>query len=266
MGNETKILDALNSAHGPLCDDCITAVVGWSDRQQAHSVGSRMAERNTIVRAHGVCSQCGRRKIVNGRPLAPVGQAGPQTADTPDDSKARIVDLLRAGQLDREAIAAEFGVSPGLASTVNAQATMDAYADGAVAGEAEELTEASEVTTGLERDLQSALRADVEQLEPGLRIADEGRARVTDAGRIAITAEDAKGLTVVIDLKAGIAAPAALTRLLACMGAVAGQDQSGIRGILIAGEFHPRVVSAARAIPNVELRRYRYKFMFEALE
>ena len=122
------------------------------------------------------------------------------------------------------------------------------------------------MTIGLERDLQSALRADVEQLEPGLRIAGEGGERVTDAGRMDITAEDAQGLTVVIELKAGIAAPAALTQLLAYMGAVAGQDQSGIRGVLIAGEFHPRVVSAARAIPNVELRRYRYKFTFEAVE
>ena len=115
MGNETQILDALNSAHGPLCDDCITAVVGWNDRQQVHSLGSKLAERDTIVRAHGVCSRCGRRKIVNGLPLAAVGHAGPQTADTPDDRKTRIVDPLRAGQLDREAIAAEAGASPSLA-------------------------------------------------------------------------------------------------------------------------------------------------------
>jgi RecB family endonuclease NucS len=51
---------------------------------------------------------------------------------------------------------------------------------------------------------------------------------------------------VVIELKAGTAAPAALTQLLACMSAVAGQDQSAIRGVLVAGDFHPRIFFAAR--------------------
>ena len=53
--------------------------------------------------------------------------------------------------------------------------------------------EAEEITFGLERDLQSALRANIDQLEPGLKITDDGRERVTEAGRIDITAGDAKG-------------------------------------------------------------------------
>ena len=266
MGNETQIRDALRAASGPLCDDCITTVVGWSNRQQAHAVGSRMAERGVIVRAIGICSRCGRRRIVNGLPLAAFGQAGSQTTDTAEEQKARILELLRDGQLDSEAIAAEVGVSPGVVSAVEAQVTMSTYAGRDADVENDELAEASEVTLGLERDLQIALRADIQQLEPGLRIADDGRERVTDAGRIDITAEDADGATVVIDLKAGTAEPAALTQLLAYMGAVAGPDQSAIRGMLIAGDFHPRIVFAARAIPNVQLRRYRYKFTFEAVE
>ena len=44
-------------------------------------------------------------------------------------------------------------------------------------------TEAEEITFGLERDLQIALRASIGQLEPGLTIVDEGRERITEAGR-----------------------------------------------------------------------------------
>ncbi len=264
MSSETQILDALNSTQGPICDDCITAVVGWNNRQQAHSVGSMMAERDTIIRAHGVCSRCGRRKIVNGLPLGAVEQVGLQPADMPVDKKTRIADLLRDGQLGREAIAAEVGVSPGVVSAVKAHVPMGAYSGSDT--RADELAETSEVTFGLERDLQSALRSNIEQLEAGLKVTDGGAERITDAGRIDITAADAEGATVIIELKAGTAAPAALTQLLAYMGAVAEQDETDVRGLLVAGEFHPLIVSAAKAIPNVHLRRYRYNFMFEAVE
>ena len=63
-----------------------------------------------------------------------------------------------------------------------------------------------------------------------------------------------------------MAAPAALTQLLAYMGAVAEQDKTNVRGLLIAGDFHPHIVFATRAIRNVQLRRYRYMFTFEAVE
>lgn len=265
MSNETEILDALVSAGGPLCDDCITTVVGWGSRQQAHGVGSKMAETGAIVRAIGVCSRCERRRIANGLPLAAVRPEGSRTTESPDEQRARIVGLLREGQLDREGIAAAVGVSPSVVSAVEAHVRMATYAahDSDVT---DEFGEAPEATFGLERDLQVALRADIQQLETGLRIVDDGREQATDAGRIDITAQDADGVTVVIELKGGKAAPAALTQLLAHMGAVAGQDQSAVRGVLIAGDFHPRIVSAAKAIPNVQLRRYRFNFMFEAVE
>ena len=70
---------------------------------------------------------------------------------------------------------------------------------------------------------------------------------------------------VVIELKAGTAAPEALTQLLAYMGAIGQQAQQSVRGILIASDFHPRVVFAARAVPNVQLRQYRFKFTFESV-
>ena len=139
---------------------------------------------------------------------------------------------------------------------------MDTYGD----KETEELIAASEATFGLERDLQLALRANIEQLEPGLEIIDGGKELTTEAGRLDITARDKSGATVVIELKAGIAAPEALTQLLAYMGVVAQKEQKPVRGVLIAGGFHPRIIFAARAVSNVQLRQYRFKFTFEAVE
>ncbi len=41
---------------------------------------------------------------------------------------------------------------------------------------------------GLERDLQDALRGNIAQLEPGLKITDGGKENRVDAGRVDITA------------------------------------------------------------------------------
>lgn len=104
------------------------------------------------------------------------------------------------------------------------------------------------------------------QFEPGLRIVDDGKGQITDAGRIDITAQDSNDVLVVIELKAGTAAPEALTQLLAYMGALANTNKTSARGILVAGDFHPRVVFGARAVPNVQLRRFRFKFSFELIK
>ena len=58
---------------------------------------------------------------------------------------------------------------------------------------------------GLERDLQAALRRTIEQLEPGLEIIDDGAERSVSSGFIDITARDAGGSIVVIELKTGTA-------------------------------------------------------------
>lgn len=125
-----------------------------------------------------------------------------------------------------------------------------------------EIAEAAEITFGLERDLQAALRTNITQLERGLRIIDNGKERVTEAGRIDITAIDTKGRIVVIELKAGSASPEVIAQILAYMGAVLETDKQPVRGILIAGDFHKRVVLAARAISNLELKTYSFRFTF----
>jgi endonuclease len=47
------------------------------------------------------------------------------------------------------------------------------------------------------------------------------------------------------------------------MGCIAEETGEAVRGILVAGDHHPRVKLAARAIPNLTLKKYRYRFEFE---
>jgi hypothetical protein len=128
------------------------------------------------------------------------------------------------------------------------------------------IEEAEEITLGLERDLQSALRTNIAQLEPGLVVSDGGRERQTVAGRIDITTKDGKGNVVVVELKAGTASPDTVAQILAYMTAVAEEDQKEVRGIVVAADFHKRVMMAARAVPTLALKRYRVQFRFEAVE
>ena len=128
--------------------------------------------------------------------------------------------------------------------------------------ESEELLDAIETTFVLERDLQGALRSNIEQLEPGLKIIDGGKEITTDAGRIDIKAEDEQGSIVIIELKAGVASPSSVAQILAYMGSVSKKEEKPIRGILVAGDFHPRVVFAARAVPNLQLMKYGFQFSF----
>ena len=124
-------------------------------------------------------------------------------------------------------------------------------------------SDSEEITFGLERDLQSALRGDITQLEPGLTIIDGNSERLTEAGRVDITARDDHGTVVVIELKAGAARPAIIAQIMAYIGAIQNEETEPVRGIIVAGDFNPRVILAARAIANLELRQYSFKFSFE---
>ena len=116
--------------------------------------------------------------------------------------------------------------------------------------------DSAELTFGLERDLQQALRSNIAQLEPGLKVMDGGTERKVEAGRIDITAEDSNGHLVVIELKAGTAELGAIAQLLSYMGSADADDHQDrpIRGILVAKDFHSRSVIAARAVPNLSLK------------
>jgi hypothetical protein len=47
------------------------------------------------------------------------------------------------------------------------------------------------------------------------------------------------------------------------MASLQQKEQRDVRGILVAAGFHPRVVLAAKAIPNLQLREYSFTFTFK---
>ena len=124
-------------------------------------------------------------------------------------------------------------------------------------------SEGAKLTFRVEHDLQLVLRANIEQLQPGLKVIDGGKERITEAGRIDITAMDVDGNTVVIELKRGTALPQAVDQILAYMDAIAKTDKKAVRGILIAADFHKKVIAAAHDIHNLELKKYSFQFSFE---
>lgn len=116
---------------------------------------------------------------------------------------------------------------------------------------------------GLERDMQAALRKEIQQLEPDLTIIDGGAERSVDSGFIDITAKDATGSIIVIELKAGAAGQRAIAQILSYMGDIASEEEgSVIRGILVASDFDSKAKSAAKMIPSLCLRKYRVQFLF----
>jgi hypothetical protein len=120
---------------------------------------------------------------------------------------------------------------------------------------------------GLERDMQAALRADITLLEPGLQIIDGGAERVVESGSIPITARDAEGAIVVIDLKAGNVGRRGVAQVLSYMGDIAADEPDAeVRGILVAADFENRGRAAARMAPSLSLRAYVVKFEFFAVD
>lgn len=122
--------------------------------------------------------------------------------------------------------------------------------------------EGVERTFTLERDLQTALRRSIDQLEDGLTIIDGGGEYSVSSGRIDILAQDGRGARVVIELKAVKATRDAVAQTLAYMGDLHQQADGDVRGILVAPEFDLRAVSAARVVPTLKLVSYGFSFTF----
>lgn len=115
----------------------------------------------------------------------------------------------------------------------------------------------------LERHLQSELRREIAQLEPGLQIIDDGLERSVESGFIDILARDAAGTLVVIELKAGQARREAIGQITGYMGDLIEEEpNTPIRGILVAADFDKSCQSGVRAIPALTLKRYRFNFTF----
>jgi RecB family endonuclease NucS len=93
-------------------------------------------------------------------------------------------------------------------------------------------------------------------------VADGGRQRKVASGFIDILGRDRDGALVVIEVKAGRTRPEAVAQVLGYMADVAAEDGGRVRGYLIGADHHDRVIAAARAVPDLELRRYSYRFSF----
>lgn len=116
----------------------------------------------------------------------------------------------------------------------------------------------------LERDMEEALRRNISNLDPSLKIIDEGTQRAVDSGFIDITCEDNNGL-VVVELKTGKADSRAIGQILGYMGDLQEEEnEKKVRGILVAHDFDKRAKAAARVVPTLTLKKYSIEFKFLA--
>ncbi len=113
----------------------------------------------------------------------------------------------------------------------------------------------------LERDMQAILRQNIKNLDPNLKIIDDGAERSVNSGFIDITCEDNNGV-VVVELKAGKADSRAIGQILGYMGDLQEEDGNHVRGILVAHDFDKRTKAAARIVPTLELKKYSIEFKF----
>jgi endonuclease NucS-like protein len=177
------------------------------------------------------------------------------------EQREQILSLLRTSPvLGSAEIAQKVGVATQQVAGIKAYPSRPKPPDGSPGDILD--VEAVDTAFGLERDLQNALRANVFQLDPKLTIIDEGKERMVAAGKIDITARDETGATVVIELKTATADRDAVGQILSYMGDLMA-DAETVRGILIARDFSPRALAAGRAVPNIQLIRYGFRFSFE---
>lgn len=188
-----------------------------------------------------------------------------------DAVRAQIREFLEDG-LSTEDVAQRLGVPRGTVSAVKAHIRMGSYrklppgASSLSKVDIEEIEDAASLKFGLERDMQDALRRNIDQLDASLHIVDEGKERRVQAGFIDILAEDDQGSLVVIELKSGEAPESAITQVLSYIGSLQTEEASRpVRGMLIARSFSTRVRLAARAA-SIRLIEYGYIFSFTIIE
>ena len=174
------------------------------------------------------------------------------------EQRTRIFALMEQG-LSSSEIAHKVGVGTMVVAGFKASVARTAKT------ESEEVAEAEETKLGLERDLQDALRRNIEQLESGLKIADGGKEQKVASGFIDITAQDQQGKIVVVELKAGTADRETIGQIIGYMGDLTNKEQP-VRGIIVARDFALAAVSALGAVTNLQLKKYSFKFSFEAVD
>jgi RecB family endonuclease NucS len=107
-----------------------------------------------------------------------------------------------------------------------------------------------------EKELKFALRRQLARVEPGLVEADGGHERCVATGKIDITARDANGHFVVIELKAGPCPHGALEQVLAYSSDLEEETGTPCRAVLVASQFSDRLRAAASRTRDVSLVTY----------
>ncbi|NMX21468.1 hypothetical protein C5S30_03345 [ANME-1 cluster archaeon GoMg4] len=183
-----------------------------------------------------------------------------------DEQKRQVVNLLRKGMPAKE-ISELLGFPMTSIRSIKAHFTMGDYDE--TGDEAnEEIITAQETSLSIERDLQTFLCNDLELIEPGLKLYQNGKEFSTDIGRIDILAIDGGGDLLVIELKAGKAKDAALGQLLGYMSFISSNIARGkrVRGCIIANDFDERLKYAVKSVDNVKLKAYKVNFSFEDVD
>jgi len=180
-----------------------------------------------------------------------------------DEQKRQVVNLLKRGMSAKE-ISEALELSIWSVVGIKGNLTKGRY-DETGAEATEEIITAQETSLSIERDLQTFLCNDLEQIEPGLKLYQNGKEFSTDIGRIDILAIDGGGDLLVIELKAGKAKDAALGQLLGYMSFISSNTAKGkrVRGYIIANDFEERLKYAVKSLDNVKLKAYKVNFSFE---
>lgn len=127
----------------------------------------------------------------------------------------------------------------------------------------DEVDNINAVSVSLERDLQSYVSLNLEDIEEGLELVDNGMEYKTQAGFIDLLAKDKNGNYVVIELKAGKAKDSVIGQIMGYMGALSLElNTSNIRGLVVASEFDNRLLYASKQIENLRLVKYGMIFNF----
>jgi hypothetical protein len=130
--------------------------------------------------------------------------------------------------------------------------------------EEEELEELYETRLSLEKDLERFIIHEISSVEEGLKLMEPNYNQVpVKSGRIDVLAVDKDGNNTVIELKAGEAKDRSLAQILSYMVDIKEtHNDENTRGIIIADEFSPRIISAVKMIPQIKLKKYEVEFKF----
>jgi endonuclease len=235
---------------------------GWLEEQKydAGTASSRMSNASRVEEHHGNLDEHYAKDRLASLVESLRYSTDDQRRKRPNPSKIPIDGDIRTNLASyKSAVALYRKFRDAAGELVDVPETAEGRAEPAAGSVAEEVGQ----RIGLERDMQAALRVEMDQLEQGLTIIDDGSERYVDSGFIDITARDAAGTTVIVELKAGPAGQRAVAQILSYMGDVAAEEESGkVRGILVASNFDAKAKSAARMVPSLILRKYSVRFLF----